>query len=157
MGQIIPLSYRARRLQRSSRRPGQPSRPRQVLLAYVGKGRREYLAVFLTSRGYEVTGCSNGRDALDHLAAAHFDLVVTGILMPHLDGLELVRVLRRRAGPPVIAVADGDSRMDAIYLRNATLCGAVATHTFCEAGDALLASADWILRGRDDVIKGVVW
>jgi CheY-like chemotaxis protein len=147
MGKVIPLSHRARRLQRSGRRQGQPSRPRQVLLAYAGKG----------SRGYDVTACSNGREALDHLAVAQFDLVVTGILMPHLDGLELVRALRRRAGPPAIAVAEGGSRMDRIYLRNATLCGAVATHTFCEAGDAMLASVDWILRGRDDVIKGVVW
>jgi CheY-like chemotaxis protein len=157
MGKVIPLSHRARRLQRSGRRQGQPSRPRQVLLAYAGKGNREYLAVFLSSRGYDVTACSNGREALDHLAVAQFDLVVTGILMPHLDGLELVRALRRRAGPPAIAVAEGGSRMDRIYLRNATLCGAVATHTFCEAGDAMLASVDWILRGRDDVIKGVVW
>jgi DNA-binding response OmpR family regulator len=103
-----------------------------VLLAYAGKARREHLAAFLVSRGHEVTGCRSGREALDHLAAAQFDLVVTGILMPYLDGLELVRALRRRAGPPVIAMTDTRNRMDAIYLRNATLCGAVATHTFAK-------------------------
>jgi DNA-binding response OmpR family regulator len=128
-----------------------------VLLAYAGKGKREYLAVFLASRGHDVVACNSGRDALDQVATAHFDLVVTGILMPHLDGLELVRALRRRTGPPVIAVADGANWIDEIYLRNAALCGAVATHTFCQAGNGLLASVDWILRERDDAIKGVVW
>jgi hypothetical protein len=47
--------------------------------------------------------------------------------------------------------------MDTIYLRNATLCGAVATHTFCDAKDGLPASVDWILQGRADVTRGVVW
>jgi two-component system, NtrC family, response regulator GlrR len=154
MGKVIPLPYRVHR-HRSGHRPGH--RPHQVLLAYAGRARREYLAIFLASRGYEVTTCRSGREALDHLAAAHFDLVVTGILMPYLDGLELVRALRRRPGPPVIAVTDSSSRMDGIYLRNATLCGALATHTFSEAEDGLLTSMDWILQGRDDVIKDVVW
>jgi CheY-like chemotaxis protein len=156
MGKVVPLSYRAR-LRRSGRRLDQSRRPWQLLLAYAGKAKREYLATFLTSRNYQVTACRNGRDALDQLAAAHFDLVVTGILMPYLDGLELVRALRRRAGPPVIAMADSSHPMDALYLRNATLCGAVATHTFCEAADGLPASIDWVLRGRDDATKGVVW
>ena len=156
MGQVLPLSYRARQ-QRSGHKPGQPFRPRRVLLAYAGKAKREYLAAFLASRGHEVTGCRNGREALNQLATAQFDLVVTGILMPCLDGLELVRALCRRSGPPVIAMAESNTRLDAIYLRNATLYGAVATHTFCEAGDGLLTSVDWILKGRDDVIKGVVW
>ena len=157
MGNVIPLPYRGRRMRSAGRRQGQPSRPYRVLLAFAGKGKREYLAGFLSSKGHHIIACRNGREALDHLAGAHFDLIITGILMPHMDGLELVRALRRRAGPPVIAVADDGNRMDRIYLRNATLCGAVATHTFSEAGGAMLASVDWVLQGRDDVIKNVVW
>jgi len=156
MGKVIPLPYRAHR-HRSGHRPGGSCRPHQVLLAYAGKAKREYLAAFLTSRNHHVITCRNGREALDHLAVTHFDLVVTGILMPHMDGLELVRALRRRSGPPVIAMADNNHGMDAIYLRNATLSGAVATHTFCEGADSLLTGVDWILRGRDDVIRSVVW
>ena len=152
MGKVIALQFRTRR----HRPVYRPARARHVLLAYAGRGKREYLASFLAGRGHDVTACSNGRQALDHLAARPFDLVVTGILMPHLDGLELVRALRRR-GPPAIAVAEGGHRMDAIYLRNATLCGAVATHIFCEAADGLLASVDWILQARDDVITGMIW
>jgi hypothetical protein len=70
---------------------------------------------------------------------------------------KLISALRRRGGPAAIAVADGTGKMDRIYLRNAVLCGAVATHSFCEAGKALLDSVDWLLRGRDAVIREVVW
>jgi len=133
-----------------------PSRPR-ILLAYPGQGKREYLACFLSSRGYHVIACGNGKEALAHLATGQFELVVSAILMPHVDGLELVRALHRGGGPPVITVNDGVGEMDDIYLRSATLCGAVAAHSFADSGNALLDSVDWILRGRDDVIRDVVW
>jgi CheY-like chemotaxis protein len=132
-----------------------PARPR-ILLAYPGQSKREYLAVFLSSRGYHVIACGNGKEALAHLAAGRFELVVTAVVMPHIDGLELLRALRR-GGPPVVAVTDGIGEMDGIYLRSATLCGAVAAHSFAQASGALLDSVDWILRGRDDVIRDVVW
>jgi len=153
MGQIVYLSGRAGAAHMPD--PGRPL-PR-ILLAYPDRAWREYLAVFLASRDCHVTACSNGREALATLAAGQFDLVVTGILMPQVDGLELLRALRRQDGPPVITVTDGTGRMDGIYQRSATLCGAVAAHTFSEASGALLDSVHWILRGRDDVIRDVVW
>jgi CheY-like chemotaxis protein len=153
MGQIVYLSGRAGAAHMPD--PGRPL-PR-ILLAYPDRAGREYLAVFLASRDCHVTACSNGREALATLAAGQFDLVVTGILMPQVDGLELLRALRRQDGPPVITVTDGTGRMDGIYQRSATLCGAVAAHTFSEASGALLDSVHWILRGRDDVIRDVVW
>jgi len=157
MGEILYLADRACLRHPPNRRPDR-ARPRQrILLAYSGKAEREYLAVFLASRGYDVIACANGKEALAHLAGSHFDLVVTGIVMQHVDGLELVSALRRRSGPPVIAMADGGRRMDGIYVRMAGLSGAVATHIFPEAGGALLKSVDWILRGRDEVIRDVVW
>jgi CheY-like chemotaxis protein len=129
-----------------------------VLLAYSGRSNREYLAVFLAGGGYDVTPCKDGREALARVSAGGFDLVVTGIVMPCLDGLELLRALRRRPGsPPVIAVADSASKIDRIYLRYATLSGAVATHTVCEMADPFLKSVDWILRGRDHVRNSIVW
>jgi CheY-like chemotaxis protein len=134
----------------------QPAPRPRILLAYPGQSKREYLAVFLSSRGYHVITCSNGKEALAHLAAGQFELVVTAVVMPHIDGLELLRALHR-GGPPVVAVTEGIGEMDGIYLRSATLCGAVAAHSFAQASGALLDSVDWILRGRDDVIRDVVW
>jgi len=135
----------------------QTGRRPAVLLAYSGAGKRKYLAVLLESGGCEVTTCNDGRDALARVETGSFDLVVTGIIMPSLDGLELVQALRRRlAAPPVIAIADSKDKMDRIYLKNATLFGAVAAHTLCETGKQLLKTVDWILRGRD-VRTNIVW
>jgi len=156
MGNIVYLAERSGARHGVERGQGPAQSAQRILLAYSGTSGREYLAVFLASRGYHVTTCGNGKEALRHLASGQFALVVTGIEMPHMDGLELVRALRR-VGPLVIAVTDGTGRMDNIYLRSAILSGAVAAHTFREAGTALLRSVDWILRGRDDVIKDVVW
>ena len=153
MGEVLHLPGRAGA---KSSRGRHPVRQR-ILLAYPAASGREYLAVFLASRGYDVTACSDGRQALALVGSDSFELVVTAIQMPHLDGLELITALRRRGGPAAIAVAEGTGRMDQIYLRNATLCGAVATHNFSEAGRGLLDSVDWLLRGRDDVIRDVVW
>ena len=133
----------------------QPAPRPRILLAYPGQSKREYLAVFLSSRGYHVIACDNGKEALVHLAGGQFELVVSAVVMPHVDGLELLRALQ--GGPPVIAVTDGVGAMDGIYRRSATLCGAVAAHSFADSGSALLDSVDWILRGRDDVIRDVVW
>jgi CheY-like chemotaxis protein len=155
MGQLLYLPGRAGALTVPDR--GRPlARPR-VLLVYPDRAQREYMAVFLASRDCHVTACSNGEEALAYLAARQFELVVTAILMPHVDGLELLRETRLKDGPPVITVTDGTGRMDAIYQRSATLCGAVAAHTFCEAAGALLDSVHWILRGRYDVLRDVVW
>lgn len=155
MGQVVYLPGRAGTGDVAQRCQPAP-RPR-ILLAYPGQGKREYLACFLSSRGYHVIACDNGKEALAHLATGQFELVVSAILMPHVDGLELLRGLRGGSAPPVIAVTDGIGEMDGIYLRSATLCGAVAAHSFTESGSALLDSVDWILRGRDDVIRDVVW
>ncbi len=55
----------------------------------------ENLAPLLVRSGFEVTTASNGEQALTHIADAMPDLVVTDVLMPKMDGRELLRTLRR--------------------------------------------------------------
>lgn len=56
--------------------------------------------------GVRITEAVNGRDALDKMANGAFDLVLTDINMPVLDGIELVRELReqRRSEVPIIII-----------------------------------------------------
>jgi CheY-like chemotaxis protein len=49
--------------------------------------------------GMEVVEASNGREALALLDAGEFQLVVTDIQMPLMDGLELLRTIRLRSAP----------------------------------------------------------
>lgn len=50
---------------------------------------REYLARALTNAGYEVEAVGNGLDAMPLLENRTFDLLVTDIVMPGMDGIQL--------------------------------------------------------------------
>src|SRR3954470_987062 len=92
-----------------------------VLLACQGPDDRGQLSNLLQAHGCTVTACEDGQYALERLEAAHYDLVVTGITMPRVDGLELVRALKHRHPDlPVIAFSEGAGEMDHVYLRSAT-------------------------------------
>ncbi len=57
----------------------------------------QHLAGSLLSKaGYETKFASNGREALDLMAQTCPDVVVTDLMMPEMDGLELVRTIRCR-------------------------------------------------------------
>ena len=62
------------------------------------------LAVHLLRNKFSVSVASNGREALDAVAKDRPDILLTDVLMPELDGLELVRRLRRDAGTAFLPV-----------------------------------------------------
>ncbi len=55
---------------------------------------RQMVEVTLTSAGYDVQQAQNGREALEMAGTLSFDLVITDVNMPQMDGLTLVRNLR---------------------------------------------------------------
>jgi two-component system chemotaxis response regulator CheY len=55
---------------------------------------RQMVEVTLTSAGYDVAQAKDGREALDIAHNTRFDLVITDVNMPEMDGLTLVRELR---------------------------------------------------------------
>ncbi len=57
----------------------------------------------LTKAGYEVTLSDNGQDAIKKLEIENFDVLLTDWMMPHLDGIELIRRVREKISPlPII-------------------------------------------------------
>jgi len=48
----------------------------------------------LTKHGYQVTGVTNGKEALDAIDQSYFDLIISDIMMPVMNGYELVQALR---------------------------------------------------------------
>ena len=48
----------------------------------------------LSKHGYSAVGVSNGQLALDALDKDYFDLIITDIMMPEMDGFELVQQFR---------------------------------------------------------------
>lgn len=55
---------------------------------------RQMVELTLTSAGYDVSQATNGREALDIAGKEGFDLVITDVNMPQMDGITLVRELR---------------------------------------------------------------
>ena len=58
----------------------------------------------LTKSGYEITIAKNGKEAFEKLASIEFDLVLTDLMMPFNNGLEIVEK-SRKLNTPVIVVS----------------------------------------------------
>jgi twitching motility two-component system response regulator PilG len=54
-------------------------------------------SILLSSRGYEVVGVVNGKEALDYLASNRVDLVLLDIMLPEIDGFEVCRRIKENA------------------------------------------------------------
>lgn len=66
----------------------------RILIAEDDAELRKLFEHVLTRNGYEVTGVDNGKKAFDVLQADYYDLVISDIMMPVMDGYELVRAIR---------------------------------------------------------------
>ena len=63
----------------------------RILLAEDERGMREYLTRALERAGYAVTAVDRGTEAVPLLEAERFDLLLTDIVMPEMDGIELAQ------------------------------------------------------------------
>lgn len=66
------------------------------------------VCAFLNDNGYHATGCNTAGEALDAMIDAIIDLVVSDIMMPHMDGFELASLIRRRTIPILFMTARDD-------------------------------------------------
>ena len=77
----------------------------RVLLAEDEQDLNNIIVKKLKSEGYTVDACFDGEEALDFIEMAEYDVIILDIMMPKMDGLELVREMRRRENPtPVISL-----------------------------------------------------
>ena len=74
----------------------------RILLAEDDSSMREYLHRALSRVGYEVDAVGCGTEALPLLEAGRYDLLLTDIVMPEMDGIELAQ--KASAGDPDIRV-----------------------------------------------------
>ena len=87
----------------SRREPAGPGAPARILLADDNADMREYLQRLLRG-SYQVTAVGDGQAALDAIRAQPFDLVISDVMMPGLDGLQLVGALRADSHAPDLPV-----------------------------------------------------
>lgn len=75
----------------------------RVLVAEDEESVRQFVVRALTHGGHEVTAVANGLLALDRLAEAPYDLLLTDILMPGMDGIALaLKVAKENPNMPIL-------------------------------------------------------
>jgi CheY-like chemotaxis protein len=83
------------------------------------------LSLILTRAGYQVSTVTSGRKGLEMLSEGGFDLVLTDIIMPELDGIEAIRRIRTdHPGLRIIAMSGGGQIDKADFLHMAEALGA---------------------------------
>ena len=79
---------------------------------------REVLSIMLKRAGYAVTAVSDGEEAIEQLQKEIFDLVITDLRMPKVDGMEVLRAVKSASPETVVliitAFATADSAVEAM-------------------------------------------
>ncbi len=82
----------------------------KILIAEDDYELRQLFSHVLLKNGYGVKGVSNGREALDAMEQEYFDLVISDIMMPQMDGYSLVSHLRSTGNTtPVLMITAKDA------------------------------------------------
>ncbi len=84
----------------------------KVLVAEDEQNLGSILESFLTGRGYQVTTTRDGRAALAALRAEAFDVALLDIVMPEIDGLEVLRQIREEPTPPEVIIITGNGTIE---------------------------------------------
>lgn len=86
------------------------------------------LSKYLQRKGFEVETLGNGKKVIEVYKSFNPDIIVTDIIMPDVEGLELITAIRKiDDNIPIIAISGGSRRLDTSYLMSAELIGANAT------------------------------
>ena len=103
---------------------------------------------FLRMSGHEVETSSSGDEALALASRSPFDLVITAIIMPSKDGIEVILALRKSLPSVKVIAISGGGRLNAKdYLGIAGKLGAAATLAKPFSGTELVATVDRVLAG----------
>ena len=76
----------------------------RVLVADDDLAIRRVIREALAREGFEVETAADGQEAVDRAQAAAFDLVITDLAMPNLDGRGVVREIRKRSEIPILVL-----------------------------------------------------
>ncbi len=80
---------------------------------------------FLEKEGYEVLQAENGKEGIERIQSHRPDLIITDIMMPEMDGLEILLHIRNtHEDIPVIAISGGMRSLPINFLHQAQLFGA---------------------------------
>src|SRR5919204_657646 len=68
---------------------------------------RNNLQLLLQSEGYQITTASNGAEGIQKVAERPYDLVITDIMMPEIDGFQVMEYLKAHFPETVVVAITG--------------------------------------------------
>ena len=84
----------------------------RVLLAEDEKSMSRALTVILTRNNYSVDAVYNGQDALDYITGGDYDLAILDVMMPGLDGFEVLKRIRAKGVQIPVMMLTAKSQVD---------------------------------------------
>lgn len=84
----------------------------RVLLAEDEKSMSRALTVILTRNNYSVDAVYNGQDALDYITGGDYDLAILDVMMPVLDGFEVLKRIRAKGIQIPVMMLTAKSQVD---------------------------------------------
>ena len=79
----------------------------KILVAEDEEGIRALLFDALSSQGFSVTLAKDGKESLDRMQQGHFDLLITDLNMPRLNGIELLKKMKAAGRKEKIIIMTG--------------------------------------------------
>ncbi|MBN2245863.1 MAG: sigma-54-dependent Fis family transcriptional regulator, partial [Candidatus Aminicenantes bacterium] len=86
--------------------------PKRVLIVDDEESFRHMLSIILLKEGYEVETSSNGEEGLQKATASPFDHILCDIRMPHMDGLEFLREIKKTGMEATVIMMSAYGTMD---------------------------------------------
>ena len=72
----------------------------------------EYLSKRLINRGYDVTKCLTGEEALQRVKTDDFDVIILDVLLPGIDGIETLREINTRKPLSEVIMLTGHTSLE---------------------------------------------
>lgn len=72
----------------------------------------EMLSNYLTKEGFHVTSALDGEDGITKFGQDHYDLIIVDIMMPKLDGIEVIKIIRESSLIPILIMSAKDNDID---------------------------------------------
>lgn len=85
---------------------------KHILLVEDDESIREMVEKYLRMEGFTITSASNGEEAVQQYLSTSFDLMILDIMMPKLDGLEVLKIIREKSALPILIMSAKDSDID---------------------------------------------
>ena len=118
--------------------------PTNILLVEDDASLSTVLADYLRSKGYTVETASNGKEAWELILVKHYDLVISDIMMPKMNGFELLKLLRAQHITLPIIMLSAKTDRDDIMLAYELGCDDYVTKPF--SMDILICKVEAVLR-----------